>query len=387
MKINLFARIALFVLISVFCVALAWADDSGFFGATSGVGLAAVIPIVPISTMKNKRTRLLATIQPAAWPSVSRVQIPRDYVYSRLFARLTYQVDVAAGGGADGALAAEQPWSLIRSLRLEASSPSRPTVSELVSADFPALMRMNAFFNGTPAAVGALAAPGIQAATLCSGAVEIPFYLPRTVDPRSGALNCHELNSLDVVCQWGTDTDIIIGGTRVTTLSNIQLQIHGEEYLDQDSNLQKYRVNLTRFLEFSGISASSAYPIDLKRGFTTRAVMLKQFTQAVGATHHTPVNTVVNAVSVVVNGVPKYEAQTNGLANSGWAVLQERNKRAFGLETAPTGYAIIDLAEDGQLDSLLKSNDYTSMGLVLNTNTIADSRIRVYPVEIVDVNQ
>lgn len=380
MKIHILARICFFVLLSVLAVSAAWADHSGGFALAGAT-------ILPIMTQKNRRTRLIATLQPTAWPSVQRVALPKDYVYSRFFLRMTGQVDVAAGGGADGALAAEQPWSLIRQIRVEASSPNRPTVSEIVSSDLPALARMNYFFNGTANNAGALAAPGIQAATQISGGVEIPFYIPRCIDPRKGALNTHELNSLDLVVQWGTDTDLIIGGTRVTTLSNLQLQIHAEEYLDQNSNAARFAVNLSRFLEFSGVTANSAFPIDLKRGFLTRGVMIKQFTQAAGATHHTPVDTVINSVSLQVNGVAKYEALTNGLANSGWAALQNRNKRAYGLEAVPVGYGMVDLMEDGQLDCLMRSSDYTSIGLLLNTNTIADARIRIYPLELVDLNQ
>ncbi len=389
MKINLYARVLFFVLLSVVMIATAFAfgDDSRFVLAATSI-----LPV--ISARRNTRTRLVATIQPTAFPSITRIPIPRDFVYSKFLLRLTGSVTVAGGAG-DGALVAEQPWSLLRSVRIEASSPSRPNVAEIRAGDFAALGVFNRFFAGTPPVAAVLAIPGIQAATPISAQCDIPFYIPRCGrlrDPFSNlltaAINCHELASLDLVVEWGAGQgDMIFGGDRVITLNNIQLQVEAEEYLDDLSNVGRYAVNISRMIEFSSIAATTNFPVDLKRGFITRGVLIKQFTRPAGQTDHTPVNTVINAVSVMVNGIPKIQYASTGVAASGWLMLQAENRTVFGLEASPAGYAFLDFMSDGMLDRLSLGSDYTSIGLNLDINTIANSVMRVYPVEIVDRNQ
>lgn len=386
-KTKSFLRIALTVLCASMFVVSAWA--AWHDGAESAGFCMAATSILPIASMqKNKRTRLLTTITPAALPGSTRTQIPRDFVYNNLLLRMTAQVDIAAGGGADGTLNAEQPLSLIRGLQLVASSPTRPTVAEIRNADFAALYQLSHFFSGAADEFAALAAPGVQAATKISAKVEVPLYIPRCVVPRRAGLNTHELASLDLVVDWGTGQgDLIDGGTRVVTMSLATLQVHGEEFLDTPSNMDRYAVNVARYIEQPVPGATTQFRIDLKRGFLTRGVMVKQFTRAAGKTFHTPVNTIVNAVSLEVNGTPKIQYASNGLAASGWTLLQNHNKEVYGLETVPTGYAVLDLMEDGQFDSLIRTSDYTNIYLVLDVNTIADAVIRVYPLELIDTIQ
>jgi hypothetical protein len=372
-------RIALFCLIAVIAVAIAYAGNDHF-------ALAATT-ILPIAAQKNKRLRHIGTIAPSAFPQSVRFALPRDFVYNRIILRLTANVTVASGTSS-GTLFSEQPWSLIRNIRLETAAAARSTIAELRNMDFAAMARLQSFFAGTPCDVAKLANGDAQSATAISCAVEVPFYLPRTVNPRICALNTHELNSLDLVLDFGSiSADLISGGDRTLTLANVQVQILAEEFMDAQSNAQKYAVNLARYIEFSAPAANTAFPVDLKRGFITRGVLLKQFTRASGVTAHTPVDTVINGLSVVVNGVPKLQYPSNGVSCSGWKALQAQNKSVYGLEIIPTGYAIMDFAEDGMLDGLMRSSDFSSIGLSLDINTVSDSVIRVYPLEIVDRNQ
>lgn len=374
-------RISLFALLSIvlFAICSVATDHSYILAAAS---------IIPVAAQKNVRLRVIQNFQPAVYPQVGqRLQLPRDFVYSKFYLKMQCQVDIAAGGGADGALNAEQPWSLIRNIQIVSSAPSRTTLAEIRNLDFAAMGVLDRIFSGTVDQVAALAAPGIQAATQIIAQCEVPFYLPRTVNPRAGALNTHELSALDMVVDWGTGTDLITGGTRVITLSNGILQVSAEEYLDVPSNQAKYAVNLARTLEYPAVAASTQFPVDLKRGFPLRGVLIKTFTRAAGVVAHTPVDTKINAVSVMVNGVPKMQWASNGVVNSGWIALQAENKTMFGLEAVPAGYAFVDFMPDGQFDRLLRASDYTSIGLSLDVNTLADSVIRVYPIEIVDFNQ
>lgn len=340
--------------------------------------------IIPVAG-RNAKIRALETVQPSTLPSQTRTKIPRDFVFQDMILNMQAQMDIS-GGTTSGTVTAEQPFNLIRGVRLEANSPGRPTVAEIKNADFAALATLERIMNGTTAQNTALANGDVQAATIIDAKVELPFYIPRCKSPFSAALNCHELASLDLVIDWGSETDLVTGGDRTEALTNISCQVSAREWLSQEANAAKYAVNLTRYMEFTGLSQNSAYLVDLKRGLPIRGLLIKQFTRAAGTYPHVLVNSVINALKVEVNGIPKFEFASNGTANSGWNLLRSENKRIYSLETQLSGYAFIDFLEDGDLSGLIKTAEYTSINLSLDINTVSDSVIRVYPVEIVDRN-
>lgn len=383
-------RMILFVFSLLFITGLslaAWHKDSGSVIALAGMSL------VPAPALqKNRRFRFLKNFTPAnpatgvaAGPQ--RDTLPRDFIYNALKLRLRYQVDVAAGGGADGALAAEQPWSLIRNLQVIASSSSRTKIAVIKDGDLRAQSILQGFLqHQLPNATG-LAIPGIQAATICSAVVEIPFYIPRCANPRMGALNCHELNSLEVAIDWGGDMDLIVGGTRVTTLTNIIAQFSADEFLDDLSNGSKYAINMLRKIELTGVTANTALTQKIEGTNLLRGFLIKQYTRPAGSTVPTPVDTLINGVRVDINGTPKIEYRSSGAANSGWNLLQRDNFDLYSCLAIPAGYAFLDLMRQGQFDELLRESDYTTIQLVLDVNTIANGCINIYPVELIDLNQ
>jgi hypothetical protein len=358
-----------------------------FYGVPGAefLSMAGGLTILP-AAMSNARQRALLTMQPTVFPSTTSRPIPRDFVYDAFKLSLAVQVDVAAGGGADGALTAEQPMNIIREIRILGSSSSRASVAEIRKIDLAALRVLTGLLQHSLPIPAALAIPGIQAASQVGLAVEIPFYLPRCERPGVAALNSHELQSLDLEVDWGADTDIITGGTRTTVFSNAILQLHGIERLEDLSNQTRFAVNMTRYQEITGVTANGRFPIEIKGTRILRGILIKQFTRAAGITFHTPVNTLINALTLEVNGTAKIEYRTNGRANSGWLLLQRDNDELYQVVT-PVGYGFIDLMRDGALSKLLRESDYTNLNLILDTNTVANGVIRAYLVEILDLSQ
>jgi hypothetical protein len=342
------------------------------------------LTILP-AQMENDRFRQLLTMAPTVFPSTTREKIPRDFIYEAFKLAVAVQVDVAAGGGADGVLNPEQPECLLRELRILAGSSSRANVAELRKIDVPALRVFTAMLQHAFPVHVALAIPGIQAATQISSIMEIPFYIPRSEKPGVAALNCHELQSLDIELDWGNDVDLIAGGTRVQTLSNAIAQLSGAERLEDAANV-RYAVNLMRYQEFTGVTANSRFPVEIKGTRLLRGLGIKQFTRAAGVNAHTPVNTIINSVTLEINGTPKLQWLTNGRANSGWALLQADNTEHYQI-AIPTGYGLVDLMKKGGLAQLIRESDYTTVNLILDVNTIANGCLRIYPLEILDLAQ
>lgn len=374
------------LIMAAFAVA-AWFNDSGSVIALAGVSL---IPAPALQ--KNRRFRFLKNFAPAnpatgIAAGAQRDTLPRDFIYNALKLRLQYQVDVAAGGGADGALAAEQPWSLIRNLQVIGSSSSRTKIANIKDGDLRAQSILQGFLQHQLPSATALAIPGIQAATICTAEVEIPFYLPRCANPRMAALNCHELSSLEVAIDWGGDMDLIVGGTRVTTITNIIAQFHGDEFLDDLSNGTKYAINMLRKIELTGVTANTALTQKIEGTNLLRGFLIKQYTRPAGSTVPTPVDTIINGARIDINGTPKIEYRSSGAAASGWNLLQRDNWDLYSCTAIPVGYAFIDLMRQGQFDELLRESDFTTIQLVLDVNTIANGCINIYPVELIDINQ
>ncbi len=49
----------------------------------------------------------------------------------------------------------------------------------------------------------------------------------------------------------------------------------------------------------------------------------------------------------------------------------------------PTGYAFLDLMPEGRYDTIVDTRIYRDVNLILDVNGVANSKVRVYPVEII----
>jgi hypothetical protein len=329
---------------------------------------------------RNQKFRLIDTVQypgngvAAGVAAPTRTELPRTFVYQDLNLRFAGDLTIA-GGAADGVLTPEQPLSLIRDIRIEASSGVRPSVGILKRADAAALFRLQHFLKGVQGELTVLALPGVQAASPINFDIEIDFELTRSADPRLTLLNTRELTSLDLVIDWGIPEDIENGGDRVKTINNMACTVSGREFLDPQSIIDRYGLHQTQFIERNITAATVRFPINLKRGFLLRGFLIKQFTQA-AVNFHTPVATILNQVAIEVNREEK-------LRYNSFALLQADNKYTYKIEVMPAGYAFVDILQEGRLDTMIDTRDFEDVEVVLDVNAIANGRIRIYPIEII----
>lgn len=370
----------------------------GSAGIVSGAVLAQVVVAPPRTSVAIPGTRLpgstrariaqfrpVETIVPPAGLVTAvptRTKIPRDYVLQdlQLFVSGTIQVAVLNGLS----LRPEQPMSIIRRIQIQAASGRRPTLAQLKDADAAALFRLQHILLGTPPLSTALTTPNIGTYNF-SFDIPIDFQLTKVIEdlmrPFSGPgetlLRGDEMNALDLVIDWGIPADLIEpGATTSLTLTNVQAVLGVREYKDPESLGQRYKLHRLSNIEQVNAGASSSFTFDLRGRNILRGLLVKQFTQGATATTHTPVDTVILALKLRLNSETREEWDPEDF-------LRADNKKSFSVETMPPGYLFLDLLHGGHRELAIQTGGFTSVDLLLTTATVTDSKVRVYPVEII----
>jgi len=184
---------------------------------------------------------------------------------------LSAQVDVAAGGGADGTLVKEQPDGLLPNVRI--FDGSREPIVEISASELRQMQQRATYGQATPGAV--LAIPGIQAATQIRRKYRIFFADPRSENPIETALRPRDMKNFYLELEWpGTNgaangdlaTALITGGTRSTTVTNLKvrvLQVHDPEAYQRVRPVYVPRI---RRYEYNIPASSANFQAHIKTG-------------------------------------------------------------------------------------------------------------------------
>jgi hypothetical protein len=326
----------------------------------------------PIALPKQSKFRLLDT---STWSAAGddRIKLPITEVYHSLKLQLVGDVTIS-GGTTSGTVHPEGTVGLIREITLEATSGRRRNIGKIKNADLAAMYQLIHILNGQAPSMVSLANGDVQANTAIRANIPIPFALMHSADPRETLLNATELSSLTAIISWGDATDLVTGGDRTNTLNSASLAISGKEYTDVATKRNRYGVNSMYFLEEVTTSSNARLAIDLKRGYILRGLLVKQFTQA--GNIHTPVETVINSLQLEINRDVHKDYNT-------FNILKDKNQEDYNIGTLPTGYAFIDLMSEGRFDTLVDTSKFRNVELVLDVTGVANSRVRVYPIEII----
>ncbi len=325
------------------------------------------------------KLRLLETVQGPATAGPTRTSLPITEVIKRLVLRISCAL-TETGTGANGVTTTEGILGLLRTVTVEGSSSSRSSIGKIKSSDLGALYWLNTFLHGVPGLITGQTAALAKSAAASPWSVNIPidFEMLFSQDPRQTLLNTTELTSLFLNLDWGEKGDIIDSagaGYATTTLTVPKVEIYAEEFIDANSKAASYGVNRFSFIEQTTTSTNARLAIDLKRGYMIRGILIKQFTQS--AYPHVPVETVVNNISLELNREVKKSVS--------WNVLKAHNADLYQLRSAdlPTGYAFLDLMPEGRYDTIVDTRIYRDVNLILDVTGQANSKVRVYPVEII----
>ncbi len=324
----------------------------------------------PVPIMRNEKFRTVETVQKPAVASPTRTILPITEVIRGL--SLVLSGTLTQDGANDGTATPENMLSLIRNITIEATSSSRREVGKLKNGDFAAMYQLASFLKGTPPSYLAPASILKAAANQpFRAALPIDFEMAFSQDPRQTLLNTTELTSLSMIVDWGDATDIQSVG--VPTFPICTLEVNAKEFVEPDSKTKKYGLNQFSFIEAVTTSANTRLAIDLKRGYLLRGLLIKQFTRT--GYPMTPVSTVVNSVALELNREVRKKYN--------WNTLQADNKEQFQLASIPTGYAFLDLMPEGRYDSIVNTQEFRDVYVILDVNGVANSYVRVYPVEII----
>lgn len=323
---------------------------------------------------KDVKFRLVETVSKPSLAGPTRTVLPITEVMQGLNLLLSGSVTIATNDATS--LAPEGILSLIRNIKIEATSSSRREVGVIKNADFASMYTLQRFLRNVAGLKTTLSAATKQAGTAVKADLQLDFEFPHSSDPRQTLLNTTELSTLTLVVDWGDANDILVVGTAVVTFPTMAIKVSARELTDVESKRKRYGINSFSYIEKSVGTAQSRLLVDLKRGYLLRGFLVKQFTRAAGTNFHTPVDTVINSIALELNREVKVKFDD-------WNVLQGQNIYDYKMGAAIPGYAFIDLMEDGRYDKLIDTRMYRDVNVVLDIATVADSVIRIYPVEIV----
>jgi hypothetical protein len=326
---------------------------------------------MPTNIQKTLKLRTVETIQKPSVAGPTRTQLPITEVIRKLVLRLSGTM--TEGGTADGTLTPEGMASLLRNIEIVGTSSSRSQVGKIKSADFAAFVTLQKFLKGFG---GSYLAPTpitkSSAASPFNLTCSIDFELPYSQDPRQTLLNTQELTSLYLNCDWGDASDVMSSGS--WTFPSCSLEVAVSEFVDDNAKAQRYGLNQFSYIEVPTTSSNTRLSIDLKRGNLLRGFLIKQFTRN-AVYYHTPVTTVINSVSLELNREVKEKAT--------FAMLQAMNMERYQMASVPTGYAFMDMMPEALYDTLVNTNEMRDCNVILDVNGVANSFVRIYPVEII----
>lgn len=248
------------------------------------------------------------------------------------------------------------------------------------------LIRIAQIFEQTP--IGALLVPasGVAIANYTNLEAHIPlmFRQPGRGDKNDATsiptwAYKKGVNDLQLVIEWGSVTDLLTGaptgavtftarGATVTQLDYADVAIPGN---DSMAFARQFPVNLSSYKELVQLAvANTEAEIDIGTLVNIRALMIVTELTSTGE----PTNTLVNKITL------KEDNSLNVHENLPWASIRADNAKHFGL-TLPTGVAILDFAEDGDIFKIYRAQQKQSVKMILDTAAVAGT-VRVAKIGI-----
>lgn len=252
------------------------------------------------------------------------------------------------------------------------------------------LITLAQVFEQTPAGSLLVPASGFGVANYTNLEAHVPLMFEQPgawVKNRDAtALPSFGYSDLTLRIEWGSVTDLLTGtptgaitftaqGATVTQLDYADLPIAGGAQAVKIYRSMPVAVN--RYAEMvQGAVANSAAEIDLGTTADIRAIILTSELTSTGE----PTNTIVNKVSL-------QEDNANYVFSSvPWTSIRADNAKAFG-QTMPTGVAVIDFADDGDMFHIYRASRKSKVKVLLDTAAIAGTvRAAVLTIEPPPVN-
>lgn len=266
-------------------------------------------------------------IVPFSQSNVSRLELPRNHVFKALELELTGTLTLA-GGAASGTAHDSQPQSLIRSIRIVRNGSE--VLQDLTGPEAFAIATIN---WGAPATT-ATAGTGAAGATNFAANLRMDFAALGLNTPSLTLLKAVGASSLFLEVTWGSHTNLFAGNDRTATFTNTQLRVMGVEIMDVSG---RFGDKILRPIDRVVAASASDLEIQLQTGPLYKRV----FARTSQSSDIDEYDTLVNNFRLSVDGVLYLADRVT------WNQQRAHNKRIYGLETMPPGYAVLDFCEDG----------------------------------------
>jgi hypothetical protein len=230
-----------------------------------------------------------------------------------------------------------------------------------------------------PPALGIATNPFSASLVIENSAFRMQFPADSMFDPR-------EYEKIELRVTWGTITNLITVPANGSVSATTQLDVQAQQTTVGVEHIGFNRV--IQFDEQSIVSASSNFTFNVPRAGLLAGILIRACTSAAGIV--TPVETIVNFVSLKSDNS---FAHADRLA---WNTVKARNVVEFQLDTAQvnqtgaalalpalglntgfvTGFAYLDLTEDGLLSSALNTLALNVLQLIFDVNAVANGLLR-----------
>lgn len=292
---------------------------------------------------------------------------------------ISAQVDVAAGGGADGAVNTEHVARLVKRLRVFDGNNN-----PVVDAEPRELIQISDRRGMNPHSGLALAGPGIQAATLIREQFTIPLSDPWSANPYEVHLRPRDPDKFKIEIEWAAQEAIglangalaavlITGGTRSVVVTNLTvrvMQVH-----DPIAALKQMPIFMPRIVSYDkdvpGVSA--AFPFEVETSRHVRLALIHAMNNDVTS------ETLINKLSL------KDDQRTyrNTIPARSW---HEREQWKFGgvqdVVGVDLGYFMVDFADNGRLGNIMAPKQGGNPKWVFDVTGGANRIIRLVHVEL-----
>lgn len=280
---------------------------------------------------------------------VFSLRIPRNHLFKNLLLEFNGAITIA-GGTTNGTVWGEQPFSLIRRVRV-----IRNGSEILQNLDGGALSRISRVNHFTTVPVTSIANGAIVSSATIKFALPVDFAVLGLSNPGISLLRAVGTSSLELEITMGNaNQHIVFGGDRAESIdAGAYIDVYSREILDvsgifSDKQFAVHRTEVT--------ADNPELTIDLPLGPLYRRIFVRATAQGGGLLS----DVIVNNVSL------KSDALFAHYDKVGWYTLQAQNKIDYHLEAAMAGWGVIDLAQDGNPAGMIETNGASQFSVILD---------------------
>lgn len=266
-------------------------------------------------------------IVPFSQSNVTRLELPRNHVFKALELELTGSL-VISGGTVSGTPHDSEPQSLIRSIRIVRNGSE--VIQDLTGPEAFAI----ATINWGTAATRVTAGAGGAGTTNPVANLRVDFAALGLNTPSLTLLKAVGASSLFLEITWGSPQNLFSGTDRTFAFNNFQIRVMGIEIMDVAG---RFGDKILRPIDRQVSASASDLEVQLQTGPLYKRVYFRT-TQSGDIDEY---DALVNNFRLSVDGVLYLADRVT------WNQQRSHNKRIYGVETLPSGYAVIDFCEDG----------------------------------------